>query len=186
MRKLLFIDTETTGIDPKTAGVWQIGGIIECGKRSEEFLLECDIFENDVVEKSATELTGITTAKLSTLPDPADVFDRFISILDKYVDRFDKKDKFTVVGYFSEFDQQVLRKWFEENDDSYFGSWFWHPWIDVAQMVAVEHLDKRDTIQNFRLQTIAEFMGIKYDGDGKFHDALFDAQIARQIFHKIF
>ena len=180
MKKLIFIDTETTGVDTETAGVWQIGGIIRCGKRREEFQFECDIFEGDQFEESATGVTGITLAKLETLPDPKDVYDQFIALLDKYVDRYDKKDKFIAVGYGAEFDQKILRSWFEKNDDDYFGSWFWHPWLCMMNAVAFRYQDKRDTFPNFKLQTVMEHLGL--ENSGKFHEAIIDAEAAEAIY----
>lgn len=184
VNKLIFLDTETTGGHHDNCGVWQIGGIIECGKRSEEFLFECDIFEQDKFDPAVTEVTGITLEKLSKMADPGETYDKFVAMLDKYVDKFDKQDKFIAVAYAAEFDQTVLRDWFVKNDDDYFGSWFWHPWLDVMNMAAVELRQERSELKNFKLGTVAQYLGIKVDG-AKQHDALYDAQLAREIYYKI-
>jgi DNA polymerase-3 subunit epsilon len=182
LEKFIFIDTETTSADASKCGMWQVGGIIECGKRSEEFLLECDIFEGDEVTEDGLAVTGMSLDKLQALPDPGETFDKFIAILDKYVDRYDKKDKFFIVGYGAEFDQHVLRSWFEKNDDAFFGAWFWHPPLCMMHATAMRCITERKVITNFKLQTIAEYFGIKVKEGNNYHNALFDASVARAIF----
>jgi len=184
MLKLIFLDTETTGIDTDKCGIWQIGGIIECGKRSEEFLFECDIFEQNLFQDQCMEKTGITLEKLGKLPDPGETYDKFIELLSKYVDKYDKKDKFTAVNFGAEFDQAFLRRWFERNDDDYFGSWFWHPWICMMNVAAFYAMEERKELRNFKLGTVAEYLKIPID-ESKQHNALYDAGIAREIYHKL-
>lgn len=184
MLKLMFIDTETTGTDTIMSGLWQIGGIIECGRRSEEFLFECDVFEEDIFDPKVIEVTGITPQKLEMLPDPKEVFDKFVELLDKYVDRYDKQDKFTAIGFFAEFDQKIIRTWFEKNDDDYFGSWFWHPWLCMANVAAFTYRKHRSDFLNFRMETVADQLGIDFDSNN-LHNALFDAKIAREIYLKL-
>lgn len=184
MQKLCFIDTETTGKDQNTSGLWQIGGIIECGKRSEEFLFECDIFEQDAFDPAATELTGITEKKLAQMADPGETHDKFVALLDKYVDRYNKQDKFQFIAYGAEFDMDILRNWFEKNDDDYMFSWFWTPALCMMYASAMYWQDKRSEIKSFKLESIAQYFGIKTNPE-EFHDALYDAKIAREIYYHI-
>lgn len=184
MNKLLFIDVETTGIDRNKSGVWQIGGLIECGKRKEEFLFECDIFEQDDFDPTVTDITGITLEKLSSFSNPAQVHDQLIKIFDKYVDRYDKTDKFTTIAYGASFDQDMLERWFKNNDDDFLRSWTWHPWICMMSTAALMLKDERSSIKSFKLSSIAEYLNIKVD-ENKTHNALYDAQIAREIYYKL-
>lgn len=183
MIKRIFLDTETTDTNMATAGLWQIGAIIECGKRIEEVNLKFDIFEGDSVDPKALELNGITLDKIASFDDPAECHKKFLNILDKYVDKYDKKDKFQVFAYGAEFDSTILRNWFWKNEDDYFGSWFFHPWIDVMNMAATILQEKRKELQNFKLGTVAEYFEIKRDGS--FHDALFDAHVCRDLYNKL-
>ena len=184
--KRLFLDTETTSTDQKRAGVYQISGVIEYDKIYEEFNFLCNIFDNDLVEDSAFKVNEMSIEKIMKFPDPVSVFQQFIGLLSKHVDRYDKNDKFTAIGYFSEFDAQILRNWFNKNNDSYFGSWFWHPWIDVAQMAAYVYQEDRDIFPNFRLRTIAYAMSLINDKEEKnLHNALIDAKITRQMYWEL-
>ena len=184
MQKLIFLDTETTGTDRQNSGVWQIGGIIECGKRKEEFLFECDVFECDILDPEVEKVTGITLEKLSKMEDPGKTHDEFIALLDKYVNRYDKKDKFHFINYRVDFDEDMLIRWFKNNDDDYFFSWFWHPGLCMMHAANVYLQKEREELRNFKMDTVAEYLGIKIDAT-KQHNALYDATIAMEIYNKI-
>ena len=180
--KRIFIDTETTSEDQKRAGVFQIAGIIEYEKICEQFDFHCNIFDGDLVEDSAFKTNEMSIEKIMKFPDPVSVFQQFIGLLSKHVDRYNKNDKFTAIGYFSEFDAQILRNWFKKNRDDFFGSYFWHPWIDVAQLAAYVYQEDRDIFPNFRLGTIAYAMALVNDKEDKIlHNALIDAKITQQM-----
>ena len=184
MIKQLFIDTETTGVNTDIVGMYQVGGIIRVGKREEEFEFNCDIFEEDEIDPKAFEKNGLTLKEIATFPTPQDTFEKFINLLDKYIDRYDKKDKFIVIGYGAEFDQRILSNWFYKLGDDYFRSWFWHPWIDVMNLAMYVVKDYRSDISSFKLKSIAEHFHIRTD-DTKLHTALYDAQITRKIYNKL-
>lgn len=181
--KQLFIDTETTGIDPKKNGLFNIGGVIVNDGRIEEFDLFCDVFTEDTFDLGAMEKNGFTNEQIAKLPDPEVTFNQFIGILDKHIDKYDKEDKFYVFGYFSEFDCQFLRQWFWNNGDQYFGSRFHHPWLDVSVIAMYYLMEKgeRHLLENFKLTTVARYLGIDID-DNKSHTSLYDAQLAKQVY----
>jgi len=137
--------------------------LLNVAKDRKNFCFECDIFEQDVFDGNVTEVTGITIKRLSQMADPGETYDKFVAMLDKYVDKFDKTDKFTAIGYGTDFDQDMLRSWFQKNDDDYFGSWFWYPWLCMMNMAAVELRNERSALKNFRLETVAAYLGIKVD-----------------------
>ncbi|MDD5053474.1 MAG: 3'-5' exonuclease [Sulfuricurvum sp.] len=184
MVKQLFIDTETTGVNVNAVGMYQLGGVIVAGRREEEFEFNCDIFEEDEVNTDAFENNGMSIEKISSFPSPEIVLGKFIDLMDKYVDRYDRRDKFVVIGYGSEFDQQILRNWFYKLDDDYFGSWFWHPWVCVMNLAMFACQVSRAEMQNFKLKTVAEHLEIPVV-DEKLHTALYDAKLAREVYSKI-
>jgi DNA polymerase-3 subunit epsilon len=184
MIKQMFIDTETTGVDTRTSGVYQIGGIIIAGKRGEEFEFNCDIFTEDEISPKAFEKTKITLKDISKYPPPDQIHQQFINIMDKYVDRYDKKDKFVVFAYGSEFDQRILSNWFYKLGDDYFRSWFWHPWICIMNLAMYALQGDRKELENFKLLTVAEYLHVRVKED-KLHTALYDAQLAKKVYHKL-
>lgn len=183
MIKRLFIDIETTSINPEKAGLWQIAGIIEVGKRKKEFEFRCDIFDDCEIDPKALETCGVTLDDLEKFDNPVFTFDRFLDLMAYYIDRYEKKDKFMVYAYFAHFDNAALRKWFQDNEDDYFGSWFFHPWVDIAQMAAICLEGEREKLTNFKLNSVLEYCGLLNGGEEThFHDALYDIRKTYELY----
>ncbi len=182
MAKLFFMDLETTGVDPNKNGITQISGIIEInGVTAETFNTFVKPFRTDEIITRALEVSGTSVDMLDTFPDPQDVYESLVETLSKYVNKYDKKDKFHIVGYNSRFDDSFLRSFFQKNNDKYYGSFFYWPAIDVSNMAALELLEIRYVMRDFKLMTVAEFVGIEVDKT-KAHDSLYDIEITRKLF----
>ena len=165
-------------------GLFMIGGIIRIdGHVREKFRICCDVFAEDEFSPDATAKHGYTSEMIRGFQDPYDAYQQLIGFLSKHVDKYDKADKFHFIGYGAEYDNKFLRRFFESNGDEYFGSWFWHPWIDVMSLAAEFLKAIRHKMPNFQLETVAKQMGVDITKvlevliikDGKPHDALFDA-----------
>jgi len=183
--KTLFIDTETTNSNSSTCGLVQIAGIIEIdGKEKERFNINSNIFDDDEVSEEALEINNLTIEQINKFPKPRIAFAKFISVMKKHVDQYDKKDKLIVYAYKSEFDNNVLRNWFLKNNDNYFGGWFWNPWIDVMNLAMYVLQNERSQLTNFKLITVAEYLGITLD-QRKAHDALYDVELAKKVYKEI-
>jgi len=66
------------------------------------------------------------------------------------VDKFDKKDKLHLAGYnIGGFDIPFLRTFFLQNNDKYFGSWFWSDSLDVMVLASLYLKNKRSGMLNF-------------------------------------
>lgn len=103
-------------------------------------------------------------------------------MLAKYVDKYKKTDKFFLVGYNNaSFDNQFLRGFFLQNNDQYFGSWFWSNSIDVMVLASNKLVERRAEMENFKLSTVAKFLGIQVSEDN-LHDAFYDIYLTKAIF----
>jgi DNA polymerase III epsilon subunit-like protein len=186
MIKELFCDTETTGTDLMKHGLFMIGGIIRInGVVKQEFSLKCDVFEEDEFAPDAIAKHGFTSEQIRRFPDPYETYLEFVRILGGHVDKFNKQDKFFFINFGAEFDAKFLRRWCESNGDQYFGSWFWHPWIDIMSLAAQDLKKVRHTMPNFQLQTICEKYGVKVDPTEQHRDPLYDARIAMRVYDQI-
>lgn len=181
--KLLFFDLETTGTKPEANGIHQISGaVVINGETKEKFNLHVQPHPNAVIEQGALDVAGVTKEQIMSYPSMPEVFYKFISMLSKYVDRYDRNDKFYLVGYNNaSFDNQFLRAWFGHNGDKYFGSWFWPNCIDVMVMATPYLADRRSQMFNFRQGTVAKTLGITVEED-KLHDAMYDIDICKAIY----
>lgn len=184
--KYLFCDTETTGIDPSKHGIIQISGLIDIdGEVQETFDIKVQPFKNQLISKESMKINGVTTEDLNNHLLPQEGYDALMQVFSKYVSKFDRTDKFFLVGYNSnKFDDTFLRKFFINCGDEYYGSWIWWPSIDVAIFAAEFLKEERSKFPNFKLSTVAKALGIAVD-ESKLHEALYDTILTRALYRKI-
>lgn len=179
--KNLFIDIETTGTDKDKHGIIQIAGIVEIdGCIKKEFDLKVRPFEFQECEKAALALHGIKEEDLRKYPLPSNGYSVLVSILDQYVNKFDKVDKFFFVGYNATFDFDFLVHFFLNNNDRFYGSYFFWPTVDVAVLAGYLLRKEKHLLANSKLVTVAEYLGVV--GNGEAHDAAYDIKLTYRIF----
>ena len=174
--KALFFDLETTGTYPGKHGIHQMSGMIVIdGVIKEKFDFKVRPNPKAEIMDESLAVAGVTREQILAYPPMEE-------ILAKYVDRYNKKDKFFLVGYNNaSFDNQFLRGWFLQNGDQYFGSWFWSNSADVMVLATPYLAEKRSEMKDFKQGTVAKALGIQVD-DSKLHDALYDIEICKAIF----
>lgn len=179
--KLIFIDTETTGTDPVKNGIVQIAGIIEIdGVVVEEFNLKCRPFEGQTYTAKALEVIGKSVEEIKEYPDPREAYRTLIKIFDKHINRYDKNDKFHMVGQNTKFDYDFLTEFFRMNMNKFFYAYVAYHLIDLIQATALFSVAGKMKLQNMKLQTVADYFGIKFGA----HDALEDIRTTREIFYR--
>jgi len=184
MIKYCFLDLETGGIDPKENGILEIGCILEVGGHTENLSIRCNPFPTDVIDDRALKVNKFPREELFNHTPPREAYKWFTTKLSNFVSKYNKKDKFFLVGYQVPFDESFLREFFLKNDDKYFNSFFFYPSIDVAVLVAMFLKEERHLMINFKLATVAQMLKIPLEEE-KTHGALYDAHITKKIFHKI-
>ena len=110
--KLLFFDLETTGTYPGKHGIHQMSGMIVIdGEIKEKFDFKVRPNPQAEILDEALEVAGVTRDQILAYPPMGEVYHQFVDgILAKYVDRYNKTDKFFLVGYNNaSFDNQFLR-----------------------------------------------------------------------------
>lgn len=186
MSKLFFFDLETTGLKHWKNGIHQISGFIEIdGETKETFDFKTCPNPACLIEDEALAVSGLTKEIVLAYKPMTEVYKEIITMLSKYVDKFKKTDKFTLVGYNNaSFDNPFFRAYFVQSNDNYFGSWFWSSSIDVMVLAAQKLLNERHLMKDFKQSTVAEYLGIEVD-ETKLHDAIYDVQIMKQIYDKV-
>jgi DNA polymerase-3 subunit epsilon len=184
MSKQIFIDVETTGVDPIQHGLVQVAGaIVIDGKLKESFNYFMCPPSDKTFEVRALEVIGMDMKKIETFQSSAKAYSEFHSMLRRYVNKYDKTDKFHFIAYNSPFDVGFIRQWFLDNLDKYFGSMFWTPDICVMRLAGHYLQDQREKLKNFKLSTVCEFLDIK--ADGKLHDAMIDIELTMRLYGSI-
>lgn len=164
-------------------GIHQLSGeIVIDGETKETFDFRVQPNPKAEIVQEALDVAGVTKEQILAYPPMGEVYKQFTALLDKYVSKYDKKDKFFLAGYNNaSFDNQFLRAWFLQNGDKYFGSYFWSNSIDVMVMATPFLAAYRPMMENFKQGTVAKALGIEVD-DEKLHDALYDIKICRSIY----
>lgn len=181
--KLFFYDLETTGLDCKRHGIHQISGaIVIDGETKEEFNFKVQPNPYAVIDDEALAIAGVTKEQVLAYEPMYEVYKKIVAMLGKYVNKFDKKDKFFLVGYNNaSFDNQFFREFFAQNRDKYFGSWFWSNSFDVMVLASVVLGPRRASMENFKLSTVAKTLGIDVQEES-LHDAMYDIYLTKAIF----
>lgn len=181
--KIVFFDLETTGTLVNKHGIHQLSGeIVIDGETKETFDFRVQPNPKAEILQEALDVAGVTREQVLAYPPMGVVYGQFLAMLGKYVDKYNKSDKFFLAGYNNaSFDNQFLRAWFLQNGDKYFGSWFWSNSIDVMVMATPYLAAKRAQMENFKQGTVAAALGIQVDNE-KLHDAQYDIRICRAIY----
>jgi len=128
--KLFYFDVETTGLSAAKCAIHQLSAIIEInGKIEDEININIKPFEGALIQDSALAVSSVTKEQIMAYElDYQSAFAKLRKLLNEYVDRYNKKDKFFLVGYNSaSFDNHFLRALWLRNSDKYFGSIYHQP-----------------------------------------------------------
>lgn len=180
--KTLWFDTETTGLDPIKNDIIQIAGIVEIdGEEKEAFNYKCRPHNPDNIDEDAIKTHGFTIEQIKTWTGPLEVYTDLIHIFGKYIDKFDRSDKFVPAGHNVNFDIDMLLNFFHKCNDTYFGSWMrWHP-LDTMEMSVIANYLGYINPKNHKLETLAKIFGIQFEA----HDAMEDIIATRKIGKKL-
>ena len=182
--KLLWIDTETTGLDPQQADIVQLSGIVIInGKEIERFNFYSQPVRYETIQQASLDVTGLTVEKLKTFPLPQEMYKNFCTILAKYVDRYDKNDKFYPAGQNVQFDMSFLKSFFEKMGDNFVMSYFYHHNVDLIHLVTMLQTAGCINLQNFKLETIAKYLNVQYNSN--LHNAEVDIDLTRRCYCKL-
>lgn len=193
MTKLFWVDLETTGTQPGHE-------IIECA-----FIIDIDgedKEEHDVlvkplavnpenvdsgrvrpIDENALALIGLTEDDLRH-PDrkePRILYRGLSGILEKYVNKFERTDKFIIAGHNVDFDVRFLKALWDQCGDYYFGSWFSWETINLVDILRIWQVVTGKQVQGRKLTDIAEAFGIPLEA----HNALNDIRVTREAFYKM-
>jgi len=182
MEKLFFYDLETTGTKFWKNGIHQISGaIVIDGQIKEVFDFKVCPNVNSIIDEEALKIGNVTKEEIMAYPSMQEVYSKIIKMLSKYVNKFNKKDKFHLAGYNNaSFDNPFFRAFFVQNNDVYFGSWFWSDSIDVMVLASYKLRNVRHELVDFKQSSVAKYLGIVID-ETKLHNAEYDIEICLKI-----
>lgn len=183
---LLYIDTETTGLDTATCSIWQLSGYISDTATgvSDSFDYKMRPYRNEIISKEAAAKTGATQEELDSYPSQSEVFSNFTALLSRYVDLEDWNQRVIPVGYNISFDLDFLRSWFAFNNSAtLFSRNIYFPGIDVMYLAAYCLLGERSKMRNFQLSTVYEKLTGKSLENA--HNAMADIDATKELLNVV-
>lgn len=183
MAKVIYIDTETTGLNPKKHGLTEVyavlvdnGNIIsEWGSKINPFTY----FPQRDIEDDALNIQGISYQDLAKYPDQAKALDAFLKWTRRHLDG----NRVSIVGYNVGFDIDFLVEWFDENVYDLYDT-FSHRSLDVLDLV--RHLQYAGVIQpkDGKLTTLCEYFDIPIDAHTAMGDVIATMQLHRELLRR--
>jgi DNA polymerase III epsilon subunit-like protein len=180
--KIFWFDTETTGLDPVDNSIVQLAAIVEIdGEIAEEreFLIK----PPDQIEwnDKASEVTGYTKENTADHPIEPLQYQAIKRMLKRYVDPYNRADKFFAGGYNVRFDMDMLSGMWDRYDDHYFRSWFYPTPLDVMGIAAIAAYRGYfpSSLPSHKLGDIIEHVGVETPEDEALHDAMTDIRLTR-------
>ena len=185
MNKIIFIDTETGGVNPEKSALIQLSGIIRIDKKDvEKFNFYIKPFENLEVNEKALEVQGRTLDELKAEKyiEEKEVYKQFINLLDKYIDKYDKTDKFIVAGYNVRFDVDILKALFQRHGNNFLFSYLDSSMLDPLYSIRLLQIAGiLPVLENNKLETWCKHFGIEL----KAHDSLEDIVATKKLIGKL-
>ena len=185
MNKIIFIDTETGGVNPEKSALIQLSGIIRIDKKDiEKFNFYIKPFDNSEVNEKALEVQGRTLEELKTdkYVEEKEVYKQFINLLDKYIDKYDRTDKFVVAGYNVRFDVDILKAFFQRHGNNFLFSYLDSSMLDPLYSIRLLQIAEiLPALENNKLETWCKHFGIEL----KAHDSLEDIEATKKLIGKL-
>jgi len=186
--KILYFDTETTGISPYRNEITQFAAIVEInGVVMEEVNWRCQPTKWDAIDPKALETTGVSLEQLRTFQPASEMFGQIKRLLSKYIPPFTKaQDKFYPAGHNVQFDLEFLNAFFKQHgsfEDKKWGITSYQNWRSLDSRVFGNFLGVSGNLPvlDMKLSTLCAHYGIEIDA----HDALSDTRAMRQLIQKM-
>lgn len=183
MRKLLWLDVESCGLDCTLHSIIQIAGVIDIdGEEKLRFNYNCKPHPDFEIDDDALRVNKISRKVMAGYPEIRDIYNQLKQDFRAFVDPFNREDKFIIAGQNIKFDLDMLSHFFVRQGDPYLGSF-----IDFKNRI--ELMDITRGLQamgflrsdNIRLETMCKEFGIKINA----HNALSDILATRELYYSI-
>jgi len=181
MNKVIWIDTETTGLNSNENGIRELGCIIEIDhKIVDKFILYINpksYKKHVLIDSKALEISNKTVEDLKKYPHSSHQFQVFMETIENYICIDDKKDKFQVAGFNTSFDIGFIRDWFKDNNNEFYSSYFSYQEIDVLAFARMLSYHGDIDVENHKLITLCEEFKIPLNA----HNALDDIEATYKL-----
>lgn len=181
--KIVYVDTETTGLDYEKCSIIELAAIIEIdGEIKNVFNFKMKPFNNAMICLESLKINKYSLSEIETFGDQQIAIEAFNSVLKLYM--ADNDDKFVFAAYNANFDFNFVRSAFNRYN-LHISNVFFTPYVDIMQVAMLKLMGERNKVGKFNLSSVAKYLGIEFDSQ-QLHSATEDAKIARKIFKKCY
>jgi DNA polymerase-3 subunit alpha len=172
MNNLIYLDVETTGLDPRKNDIIQIACIpVINGVKMGSFNEFCQPINWENIEQEAVNVHGITEAKMRTFQSPIDLADKLIAFARKF------NVKFTIAGYNANFDKSFVGSLFNKiGKSAEYREIFSSDVHDVFRRAKA--VKDQLNISSLKLGKVCSALGIELNNA---HDAFFDIEATIEV-----
>ena len=186
----LWVDCETTGIDPATSGAFEFAFLVfDGGIPLEEKVYHLNpLTETVLFSEKAYKVNGISEETIRSYPPAETVMPEIAEWLSRWTEvetpsGIEKDRKYVFAGYCANFDHMHLKALFERHNVS-MSQFFDGRIIDVCELVKKAYAKR---IIKFtpdkKLETMTKALGIPHDSA---HSALSDIWATRKLYETIY
>jgi DNA polymerase III subunit epsilon len=182
-QKILWFDTETTGLEKSTHGIIQIAALMEVdGVVIDEINILMQPQKGAMVSKDALNINGRTMEEIRGFMEHDTGYSLFMAFLNKHINKFDKDDKFHPAGYNIDFGIDFIQAMVKRYSKYGIGTYCNWKKLDGLGLVRIlEQQGKIPLLNDNKLQTVCAYLNIPL----KAHDALEDIKATRLVYNTL-
>ena len=184
--KILWVDVETTGLNPSRHAIIQIAGIIEINKKvKKRFNFYVHPGNREITER-ALDINGITRKQIASFPPPNEIKDKLLAIFSEYINKKDPCDKLLLGGYNVAFDLKFISDFFRSLGERFLFSYIRNTALDPLHLSSfMEYEDIMPGIKNLRDRKLTTMANLFKLDTSNTHDAMFDIELTRNLYAKM-
>jgi DNA polymerase-3 subunit epsilon len=188
--KILWFDTETTGVKSEINDIVQIAGMIEVnGEIVEEFEFFQKPRSKLTVESKALEVQGKTLDEIMAYPENGNIYKSMWKIFNKHVEKFNPCDKFMPAGQNVQFDKNFMFALWGQQKNFFLGAYLFGGCIDTLSAAAIavdiglikQPIDRKGK-PSYKLEAIARRLEVDLVNA---HNAINDIKTTRECYLKL-
>ncbi|MDR1863526.1 MAG: 3'-5' exonuclease [Treponema sp.] len=180
-----WVDTETTGLNPKKHFAFQISYLIEADNKIllERTLEMCpDNYEGFEFTKEAEKIHGYSRAKIRSLPPETEPYSVLLEDLRQFAE-----NRLTITGYNIPFDIYFLKAFFARHKPAgtrkgLFYQYFDYMYCDVMQLVQAHRIAGKLNLPSIELEKVCTHLGISVEGA---HNSMIDILNTKAVFDRL-
>lgn len=176
MNNFIWLDTETTGLNPEHNSVVQIAAVFN----DKEFVSYLKPLAGREVSLEALRANRLEAAQLPTFPDTLKVADDFYKFVREAYTQTGKRIMFA--GWNVGFDRQFILSLYRGLKIPSLENVMHTYMLDIMPMAFILKDMGKLRCENLKLSTVAQSLGINTDGA---HDALVDVKMTMQVYGKL-